>query len=325
MEKWCRRARCWRVLILWVYEMISQAELDRFYEGLVTEVRARGGMCAITSGMACVRYGVAHSTKDCDLLCVRHDAKSLLDILRASSFFGVGCGYRGNLTPPLDERWMAGGWTSHFQWRHNEAEAHLDVFGMAPRGSIQWERETDGLYANRHTVAEMKRTNRGKDWPFATALGVQMLTDGDARGWLHIFDADVLFEMVEKRDCPEPILQRRPMLQLALARDPKLRTALVVETHFWHELDRIRIRIYEQSVRAYRAAVMREQLRHEPDLMVQHSARVRCAELHLPINPLAEFGFDRMLAETLDGVRDLGEKWLGLLPDVRENYEELFR
>jgi hypothetical protein len=34
--------------------MISQAERDRFYENLVSTVRANGGVCAITSGMACV-------------------------------------------------------------------------------------------------------------------------------------------------------------------------------------------------------------------------------------------------------------------------------
>lgn len=305
--------------------MISQSELDCFYEAIVTAVRDQGCMCAITSGMACVQYGVAMSTKDCDVLCERHDAQSLLEILRTTTFFGAACAYRGNLTPPLDKRWLAGGWTAHFQWRHADTDAQLDVFGIAPRGSTRWEREINGLYAHRHTVAEMKRTNRSKDWPFATALGVQMLTEGDARGWLHIFDADVLLEMVAKRECPEPILQRRPMLRLALERDPRLRTALVVETHFWHELDRVRIHIYEQAVRPYRAAVMREHLRHENDLLVQHEKRVQCAERHLVVNPLAEYGFDRMLAEALNGVRDLNEKWLHLLPDVHENYEELLR
>ena len=37
--------------------MISQRELDDFYEGVVTAVRDRGGACVITSGMACVQYG----------------------------------------------------------------------------------------------------------------------------------------------------------------------------------------------------------------------------------------------------------------------------
>jgi hypothetical protein len=45
--------------------MVSQADLDKFYESIVLELRRRG-ICAITSGMACVHYGVAQSTKDCD-------------------------------------------------------------------------------------------------------------------------------------------------------------------------------------------------------------------------------------------------------------------
>jgi len=303
--------------------MISQSALNRFYLRLITDVRARGGICAITSGMACVQYGVSQSTQDCDLLCLKRDARSLLKALQTSSFGDSQCSYRGNLTAPLDERWLAGGWTSHFRWRHAEGEAHLDVFGIAPRGTIPWERETNGLYAHRHTVAEMKRTRRSKDWPCATALGVQMLAEGDARGWLHIFDADVLFDMAEKLACPESIRQRRPMLQLAFSHDPRLRTALVVEIHFWHELDRIRMRIYEQAVRPYRASVTSEHLRNECDLLVQHQARVRCAEQNLPINPLAAYGFENLLSEALDSVRGLGEKWLRLLPDVRENFEEL--
>ena len=72
---------------------------------------------------------------------------------------------------------------------------------------------------------------------------------------------------------------------------------------------------------------MHEQLRNEPDLTVQHEARVHCAEKHLPINPLAEYGFDRMLSESVEGVRQLGggDTWIGWLPDVRENFEELCR
>ena len=47
--------------------MISYAELEQFYEGLVVKLRDRGVVCAITSGMACVSYGVAQTTKDCDM------------------------------------------------------------------------------------------------------------------------------------------------------------------------------------------------------------------------------------------------------------------
>ena len=126
--------------------MVSQADLDRFYEHLVVSVRKAGGACAITSGMACVHYGIAFSTKDCDLLCLADGASLLLDILQRTEFLGARCRYRGNISPPLDARWLRGGWTSHFRWPREESEPHLDVFGVAPRGTTRWERETNFLW-----------------------------------------------------------------------------------------------------------------------------------------------------------------------------------
>lgn len=171
---------------------VSYAELEQFYESLVPPRRRRGIVCAITSGMACVAFGVAQATKDCDLLCAPDAAGTLLDLLGETSLHGQLPRYRGHITPPLDARWMRGGWTSHFVWNATGAEAYLDIFGAAPRGSSPWETELQGFYAGPHTVAEMKRTNREKDWPFVTALGVKLLETGDPRGWLHLFNWDVL-------------------------------------------------------------------------------------------------------------------------------------
>lgn len=142
--------------------------------------------------MACVDFGVAETTKDCDLLCTPESSRKLLDLLSDAALVGQLPSYRGHLTAPLDERWLRGGWTSHFVWDAGGTEAYLDVFGVAPRSSAPWEKELEGFYAGRHTVAEMKRTNRERDWPYATALGAQMIEAWDARGWLHIFDADLL-------------------------------------------------------------------------------------------------------------------------------------
>ena len=135
--------------------MIPQAELDRFFEQLVATVQAKGAVCAITSGMACVQYGVAQATKDCDLLCAANSAGQLLNVLRATPLHGVSCSYRGHLTPPLDQRWLRGGWTSHFHWDLGETAAYLDVFGVAPRASSEWMTEGAGTLTGMHTVAEM--------------------------------------------------------------------------------------------------------------------------------------------------------------------------
>ena len=57
---------------------ISQDEMEQFFEGLVATLQAEGVVCAITSGMACVEFGVAGATKDCDMLCTADSAEAFL-------------------------------------------------------------------------------------------------------------------------------------------------------------------------------------------------------------------------------------------------------
>jgi hypothetical protein len=300
---------------------LSFAELEIFYHNLVTRARDRGVTCAITSGMACVTFGVAATTKDCDLLCAPGAARHLFDLLCETVLAGRVPSYRGNLSAPLDERWLRGGWTSHFVWDAGDAEAYLDVFGVPPRGSSPWEDELHGFYVSRHTVAEMKRTNRERDWPYATALGAQMLEAGDERGWLHIFDEPLLLSLIKTTVPPSHVAKRRPALGLALQSDPRLRAALHAELQFWHELDRIRMGIYQKAARPYLQAVKRARNKLGASLPIQHEVRARCAQAHLPLNPLTDFGVDRMIQQARIGVAELvNPAALPFLPDVRDHF-----
>ena len=222
--------------------MNSQADLDRFYEDLIASIRASGGVCAITSGMACVLYQVAQSTKDCDVLCSTNSVEPFLTQLSQTILNGASCSYRGHITPPLDARWLQGGWTAHFEWKAADATAHLDVFGVAPRASSPWVSELNGRLAGMHTVAEMKRTDRLKDWSFATALGVRMIEAGDLRGWLHVFDTPTLRQLNDTAPCPEDLRRQRPLLTLLDEIGPRLEAAVFAEMIFWQQLDRIRMR-----------------------------------------------------------------------------------
>ena len=76
---------------------LSPTDLHLFYEDLVRKLRDRGVVCAITSGLACVHYGVAETTKDCDLLCHSASFEQLLDLLNVTAIQGVGAAYRGNI------------------------------------------------------------------------------------------------------------------------------------------------------------------------------------------------------------------------------------
>jgi len=249
-----------------------------FYEGLVETLRSRGVICAITSGLACVHYGIAETTQDCDLLCHPGSFKELLDLLSETKICGAPCGYRGNISPPLDARWHRGGWTSHFQWDIQPQAMTLDVFGCAVRQSGPWEHDLSGFYAGRNVVAEMKRTDRDKDWPFITSLGTDMLNARDPRGWLHLFEADAFSEMQEQGSIPPEMISVRPVLKLAVKHDTRLRQALLAERHLWQELDRLRIRIYRAALRPYLLAVGRAAISRGAPLREQHESRLACAQ-----------------------------------------------
>ena len=307
---------------------MNETELHQFYVEFVARLRDRGMLCAITSGLACVHYGVAESTKDCDLLCHPAHFNALLQELSVTTVAGHACGYRGNLSPPLDDRWHCGGWTSHFNWGRGPDAVTLDVFGRALRASTPWPRELSaGLYISAHIVADMKRTNRDKDWPFITALGARMVRLGDPRGWLHVFELALVQELLnEGLQCPAEFAARRPALQFALAGNSRASAALLAERLFWEQLDLVRIKIYERALRPYMVAVRKLLVPETASLMESHRLRVRCAEAHLAASPLVDYGIERHIDEarqqTIEGsglVKEAAE-WL---PDVRENFEYL--
>ena len=150
---------------------MTDSELHLFFENFVRTLHSRGVVCAITRGLACVHYGVAETTKDCDLLCHPGSFDVLLNLLADTEITGHACHYRGHISPPLDARWHRGGWASHFQWGSMPEVTTLDVFGHALRESSPWQDDVAGLYASGNVVAEMKRTDRDKDWPYVLAMG----------------------------------------------------------------------------------------------------------------------------------------------------------
>lgn len=301
-------------------------EVYHFYEDLVRTLRDRGVVCGITSGLACVHYGVAESTNDCDLLCHPSSFEALLDLLSSTSISGVACRYRGNISPPLDSRWHRGGWTSHFEWSVAPVPVTLDVFGHAVRESSPWPEEVVGLYASPNTVAEMKRTNRDKDWSFITALGVRMIEAEDDRGWLHIFQAEALAELLLERRCPAKIRALRPALDLAAEQDPRTIGAINAERRYWEELDRRRIRLMERLLRPYVSALRKARHGRDAPLMEDHTLRLELAAAHLPQNPLKDYGLKKYVEEARSALVDqelVPASALACLPDVMIYFEWL--
>ncbi len=305
--------------------MMTYAEIERFFTSLVATAQGRGIVCGITSGMACVHFGVAATTKDCDVLCACGQAEEFRALIAETMVRGVAPVYRGHLSPPLDERWMRGGWTAHFTWKLGPGdEVCLDIFGVAPRASAAWEEQLRGFYAHPHIVAEMKRTNREKDWPFASAIGGQMLEAGEARGWLHIHDLEILRQFAGRSAIPPALAAARPLLRFAPFDETlRMKRLLNAERAFWSELDQLRVHIYQRFLRPYTSAV-RKLGGGRADLAASHEIRVRCAEQHLPPRPLNDYGLARMVREAGATVGvTVGPDVVEWLPVAVENFHGL--
>jgi hypothetical protein len=307
-------------------ERVIEDDLYRFFEDFASQLRFQGVLCAITSGLACVHYGVSETTKDCDLLCHPSSFETLLNTLMETTIAGCPCHYRGNISPPLDGRWHRGGWTSHFQWDTEPDATMLDVFGHAIRESTPWTEDVIGLYAGPHTVAGMKRTSRDKDWSAITALGVRMVEADDERGWLHIYDAELLAGLLQEHRCPVEITALRPAIRMAVNGDRHLAGALNAERKLWEELDRLRVRVFEAGLRPYVSAVRRARTAKPLTFREEHLLRVDCAERHLPKNPLNDHGIEKYIEEAKRSMLDTGlipERALPWLPKVINYFQWL--
>lgn len=121
-----------------------------FVDWLRVELTQAGIRYALTSGRACVCFGLQQTTKDSDWIIDLQDLDQFRELLAH--------------------------WDSGEAWRVQHLEFEADTAGLAAR----------------HVVAQMKKTDREKDWPFVFGIGRQMLERGDWRGVLHLQDAESL-------------------------------------------------------------------------------------------------------------------------------------
>ena len=301
--------------------MIPYAGFEAFFTGLVATAQSHGIVCGITSDMACVHFGVAATTKDCDVLCAPGQAEEFRALIAETSLQGLLPNYRGNISPPLDARWMRGGWTAHFTWKTKPEETCLDIFGIAPRGSSPWEAEIQQLYASQHTVAEMKLTNRNQDWPFVTALGIKLLGAGDIRRCLHLYSVEALTKAMRTNQIPGWIFEARPALRLASTGDDRLEAALQTEQIFWHRLDACRIRVHEHALRPYVNAVRKAIARRPMPLAEFHAIRLDCASRHLPPSPLTTHGLAQLVNEAREATaKSVHSSLMEWLPKAMDHF-----
>ncbi len=206
---------------------------------------------AITSGQACVYYGIQQTTKDSDWIVEPEDLEKLVALLQElDANPGMSVSYRAICGAPCSKTYLGNGWTSHVRITDAEGvEHHLDFFGQAPRVAVVEYDQDDPDYASRSLVAQMKKTDREKDWPFVAALGRQAVAQGDERGVLHGQDVEWLIQTwiaIEPSRRAE-LIADRPLLQFIDTQPTKLRRAVMIEKFIWQAVNRSRYRTYQQA------------------------------------------------------------------------------
>jgi len=276
--------------------MSDPIDFYRTFQGLL---RGRGIAGVLTSGMACVEYGLQQNTKDTDWIVAPADMNRLValfgELEHGISGANWRISYRGLFGAPLEAEYLAGGWTSHvaaFE-QPESAERHLDFFGRPPRVGESWRTDAVAGIASRDIVARMKKTDRPKDWPLVNALAIQSHYAGDPGAVVHLRDPDILRESwhqaaVTHRDSAA---RERPLLRVLDAIDDlRLERLLLVEEMLWQCVNRERYLVYQRAWKDFYRAWQRDRVGEWPtsEAFLQQHRRVCHAvrEHGLPAAPL---------------------------------------
>lgn len=185
----------------------------------LTEQFNRGRLRAIIcSGQAVVLHRLAIMSKDGDWI-AREEEEALQHILQVLESRGA----RYRFGAPLDVRWMSGGWSSHFEFT-DQFRVRADFFSRPPRISEAtlariWREQEDRNppFLDPPELAEMKKTNREKDYVVIGELGRIMTNPADQL--LYSRSARDLITLAKKHpDLTQALSIQRPLLEL-LTRD----------------------------------------------------------------------------------------------------------
>jgi hypothetical protein len=156
------------------------------YFAFTDACNARQPVVILASGQACVWFRLALASKDGDWI-AREDADALAAIRaelgRRQARYRLGA--------PLDVRWLAAGWSAHFESVDEDGMRHrFDFVSRPPRLPADrlaelWASVAAGATAvvTRQDLIQLKRTMRLKDYAFIGALATQLPDPADQVRW----------------------------------------------------------------------------------------------------------------------------------------------
>ena len=247
------------------------------YFDLTREFNAFAPVAVLASGQAVVYYRVAIMSKDGDWVMRETDeaCSRVLDVLT-----GHGAWYRPGA--PLDVRWLAGGWSSHFEFADEQGRrARCDFFSRPPRvpalavARMFRAAEDPLLVVDPESLVRMKRTQRAKDYAVIAELATRLPRDIEVE---LTTDPDRLLSLAPGHAARV----RRDAVQAAAGGDrDAVVVALAREQDRLQRADRARLAAYAAAAERYLEEFVRLPLsaRRLPD---NHSAIVALAERRLP-------------------------------------------
>lgn len=218
------------------------------YLELTREFNAGRLRAVICSGQAAVLHRLAIASKDGDWI-AREDAESLDHIRGVLARHGA----RYRFGAPLDVRWMSGGWSSHLEFQHDGLRVRTDFFTRPPRVPADelarmWvdQEGRDPPFTGARILAEMKKTERQRDYPFIGELARLMADPRDRL--LYSRSADDLLELARSHpDLVRAVLRDRPLLSKIGAGRRALAEALQLEMLDLMEENERRLTVYRAA------------------------------------------------------------------------------
>ncbi len=187
------------------------------YINLTNEFNEGKLRAVICSGQAAVLHKIAIMSKDGDWI-IKEDEETTQHILKTLAKYNAS--YR--FGAPLDLKWIKNGWSSHFEFFHNNIRVRTDFFTRPPRITEEmlaklWQ-EAEIMsppFTNKIILAEMKKTNREKDYAVIGEIARridniedQLLYSRSARDILRFFGTNS--ELVQKLSNKRRILSFLP-------------------------------------------------------------------------------------------------------------------
>lgn len=252
--------------------------VENVYFALTEELNRYGRIAVLGSGQAVVWHRLAIMSKDGDWI-LRETGEActrVLSVLRER-----GARYRAGA--PLDVRWLAGGWSSHFElFDERRRRVRCDFFTRPPRLESA---EIEALFSESEgpavvgieTLVRMKQSQRAKDYAVIGELTRRLPPERELELTTDTDRILALAPSFPEVDRPAARAARRG------GRLEVVRT-LAVEVDELQRRDHARLEVFQRAAEPYLAAVKRLD-RTELILPEGHRRLVELAEALLPRSP----------------------------------------